>query len=211
MVDWLQSILDWYMQNVNYWSVLVCMTIESSIIPFPAELIVPPAAWKAANGELNFILVVVFSTIGSVLGALANYVLAYTLGRKFIYSFAESRWRKICGLSKEKVERSEQYFLKYGKSSTLIGRLTPGVRSFISLPAGIVKMPLNSFIFYTAAGSGIWNLVLATAGYFLYSRKELLERYFSEISIAMLIAGFCFFGYLILKNIRKKNKSNTKS
>ncbi len=211
MVDWLQSILDWYMQNVNYWSVLVCMTIESSIIPFPAELIVPPAAWKAANGELNFILVVVFSTIGSVLGALANYVLAYTLGRKFIYSFAESRWGKICGLSKEKVERSEQYFLKYGKSSTLIGRLTPGVRSFISLPAGIVKMPLNSFIFYTAAGSGIWNLVLATAGYFLYSRKELLERYFSEISIAMLIAGFCFFGYLILKNIRKKNKSNTKS
>lgn len=211
MIDWLQSILDWYMQNVNYWSVLVCMTIESSIIPFPAELIVPPAAWKAANGELNFILVVVFSTIGSVLGALANYVLAYTLGRKFIYSFAESRWGKICGLSKEKVERSEQYFLKYGKSSTLIGRLTPGVRSFISLPAGIVKMPLNSFIFYTAAGSGIWNLVLATAGYFLYSRKELLERYFSEISIAMLIAGFCFFGYLILKNIRKKNKSNTKS
>ena len=211
MVDWLQSILDWYMQNVNYWSVLVCMTIESSIIPFPAELIVPPAAWKAANGELNFILVVVFSTIGSVLGALANYVLASTLGRKFIYSFAESRWGKICGLSKEKVERSEQYFLKYGKSSTLIGRLTPGVRSFISLPAGIVKMPLNSFIFYTAAGSGIWNLVLATAGYFLYSRKELLERYFSEISIAMLIAGFCFFGYLILKNIRKKNKSNTKS
>ena len=89
MIDWLQSILDWYMQNVNYWSVLVCMTIESSIIPFPAELIVPPAAWKAANGDLNFLLVVIFSTIGSVLGALFNYVLAYTLGRKFIYSFAD--------------------------------------------------------------------------------------------------------------------------
>ena len=211
MVDWLQSVLDWYMHNVNYWSVLVCMTIESSIIPFPAELIVPPAAWKAANGELSFILVVVFSTIGSVLGALANYVLACTLGRKFIYTLAESRRGKICGLSKEKIEKSEQYFLKYGKSSTFIGRLTPGVRSFISLPAGIVKMPLNSFIFYTAAGSGIWNLVLATAGYFLYTRKELLEMYFTEISVAMLIVGFCFFGYLILKNIRKKNKSNTKS
>ena len=155
MIDWLQSILDWYMQNVNYWSVLVCMTIESSIIPFPAELIVPPAAWKAANGDLNFLLVVIFSTIGSVLGALFNYVLAYTLGRKFIYSFAESRWGKILRMSKEKVEKSEQYFLKYGKSSTLVGRLTPGVRSFISLPAGLVKMPLNSFIFYTAAGSGI--------------------------------------------------------
>ena len=95
MIDWLQSILDWYMQNVNYWSVLVCMTIESSIIPFPAELIVPPAAWKAANGDLNFLLVVIFSTSGSVLGALFNYVLAYTLGRKFIYSFAESRWGKL--------------------------------------------------------------------------------------------------------------------
>ena len=108
MIDWLQSILDWYMQNVNYWSVLVCMTIESSIIPFPAELIVPPAAWKAANGDLNFLLVVIFSTIGSVLGALFNYVLAYTLGRKFIYSFAESRWGKILRMSKEKVEKSEQ-------------------------------------------------------------------------------------------------------
>ena len=205
MIDWLQSILDWYMQNVNYWSFLVCMTIESSIIPFPAELIVPPAAWKAANGDLNFLLVVIFSTIGSVLGALFNYVLAYTLGRKFIYSFAESRWGKILRMSKEKVEKSEQYFLKYGKSSTLVGRLTPGVRSFISLPAGLVKMPLNSFIFYTAAGSGIWNLILATAGYFLYSRKELLEKYFTEISIVMLIVGIGFFTYLIIRSTRKKN------
>lgn len=102
MIDWLQSILDWYMYNVNYWSVLVCMAIESTIIPFPSELIVPPAAWKAANGELNFVLVIVFSTIGAVIGALANYVLACTLGRKFIYSFAESRWGKVCGMTKEK-------------------------------------------------------------------------------------------------------------
>ena len=182
MIDWLQSILDWYMYNVNYWSVLVCMAIESTIIPFPSELIVPPAAWKAANGELNFVLVIVFSTIGAVIGALANYVLACTLGRKFIYSFAESRWGKVCGMTKEKIEKSEQYFLKYGKSSTLIGRLTPGVRSLISLPAGLVRMPLKSFILYTTVGSGIWNLILATAGYFLYSRKELLEMYFTEIT-----------------------------
>ncbi len=204
MIDWLQSILDWYMYNVNYWSVLVCMAIESTIIPFPSELIVPPAAWKAANGELNFVLVIVFSTIGAVIGALANYVLACTLGRKFIYSFAESRWGKVCGMTKEKIEKSEQYFLKYGKSSTLIGRLTPGVRSLISLPAGLVRMPLKSFILYTAVGSGIWNLILATTGYFLYSRKELLEMYFTEITIAMLVVGCCFFGYLIIKNIRKK-------
>ena len=107
-------------------------------------------------------------------------------------------------MSKEKVEKSEQYFLKYGKSSTLVGRLTPGVRSFISLPAGLVKMPLNSFIFYTAAGSGIWNLILATVGYFLYSRKELLEKYFTEISIVMLIVGIGFFTYLIIRSTRKK-------
>ena len=204
MIDWLQSILDWYMYNVNYWSVLVCMAIESTIIPFPSELIVPPAAWKAANGELNFVLVIVFSTIGAVIGALANYVLACTLGRKFIYSFAESRWGKVCGMTKEKIEKSEQYFLKYGKGSTLIGRLTPGVRSLISLPAGLVRMPLKSFILYTTVGSGIWNLILATAGYFLYSRKELLEMYFTEITIAMLVVGCCFFGYLIIKNILKK-------
>ena len=107
-------------------------------------------------------------------------------------------------MTKEKIEKSEQYFLKYGKSSTLIGRLTPGVRSLISLPAGLVRMPLKSFILYTTVGSGIWNLILATAGYFLYSRKELLEMYFTEITIAMLVVGCCFFGYLIIKNILKK-------
>ena len=107
-------------------------------------------------------------------------------------------------MSKEKVEKSEQYFLKYGKSSTLVGRLTPGVRSFISLPAGLVKMPLNSFIFYTAAGSGIWNLILATVGYFLYSRKELLEKYFTEISIVMLIVELAFSRILLFGQHVKK-------
>ena len=174
--------------------------------PFSGRTDRSPRSLKAANGDLNFTLVVLFSTIGSVLGALFNYVLSYTLGRRFIYTFAESRWGKILRMSKEKIEKSEQYFLKYGKSSTLIGRLTPGVRSFISLPAGLVKMPLNSFIFYTAAGSGIWNLILAIAGYFLYSRKELLEKYFTEISIVMLMVGICFFGYLIFRSTRKKNK-----
>ena len=95
MIDWLQSILDWYMQNVNYWSVLVCMTIESSIIPFPAELIVPPAAWKAANGDLNFLLVVIFSTIGSVLGALFNYVNSFILSRNHA-------GERFCGCPKKK-------------------------------------------------------------------------------------------------------------
>lgn len=210
MIDWLQSILDWYMQNVNYWSIFVCMTIESSIIPFPAELIVPPAAWKAASGNLSFPLVVIVSTMGSVMGALVNYLLAYTLGRKCIYAFADSRWGKLCRVSPEKIERSEQYFLKYGKSSTFVGRLTPGVRSFISLPAGLVKMPLKNFILYTAMGSGIWNLILATVGFFLYTRKELLEMYFTEISIVMLALGICFFGYLILRANRKKKQLNLK-
>lgn len=160
MIDWLQSILDWYMQNVNYWSVLVCMTIESSIIPFPAELIVPPAAWKAANGDLNFLLVVIFSTIGSVLGALFNYVLAYTLGRKFIYSFAESRWGKILRMSKEKVEKSEQYFLKYGKSSTLIGRAYPGGKK-LYFPSG--RIGQNAFKqLYILHGCRKWYLELDT-------------------------------------------------
>ncbi|KIO43694.1 MULTISPECIES: DedA family protein [Porphyromonadaceae] len=207
MTDGLQTILDWYLQNINYWSIIMCMTIESSILPFPAELIIPPAAWKAANGELNLIGIILTGSVGAVLGALLNYLLAYTLGRNFIYTFASTKFGKWCMISKEKIEQSEQYFLKYGNSSTFIGRLTPGVRSFISIPAGLVRMPLKSFIIYTFLGSCVWNTLLALAGYFLYSQQELLQHYFIELSIITLIIGIVFWGFLIIRGIRnKKNK-----
>lgn len=206
MSDWLQSILDWYMNQMNYWSIMICMAIESSIIPFPAELIIPPAAWKAANGELNIFLVVLSGTVGAVIGALVNYLLAITLGRRLIYAFTDSRLGRLLMITREKVETSERYFLKYGAISTMIGRLTPGVRSLISIPAGLVKMPLKDFILYTFIGAGLWNCVLAVIGYFLFSKRELLHQYYSEISIVLLVLGFLFFCYLLLNKKKKINQ-----
>lgn len=204
MIDWLQAITEWYMQNINYWNITVCMTIESSFIPFPAELIVPPAAWKAANGELNIVLVILFSTIGSVAGALINYTIALLLGRKLIYSFTKTRIGHLL-MKTEQLEKAENYFLKHGKTATLIGRLTPGVRSFISFPPGLVKMPVSDFILYTFIGAGIWNILLAMAGYFLYTQKELLHTYITDISIVMLTLAIVFICTLRIRNRKRKN------
>lgn len=205
MPDWLQNIMDWYMQNMNYTSITVCMTIESSFIPFPAELIVPPAAWKAANGELNIFGVILSSTLGSLLGALINYVIAMALGRKLIYALGHKRWGKLF-IDPVKLEKAEAYFLSHGKSSTLIGRLTPGVRSFISFPPGLVKMPIKDFILYTCLGAGIWNILLALAGYFLYAQRNLLETYFTDISIAMIALAILYCCYLFVQSKRKKKR-----
>lgn len=203
MPDWLHSILEWYMQNITYWNITVCMTIESSFIPFPAELIIPPAGWKAANGELNIILVVLFSTMGSVAGALINYVIAMLLGRKLIYGFTKTRWGSLL-MTTRQLEKAEAYFLQHGKTATLIGRLTPGVRSFISFPPGLVKMRVTDFILYTFIGAGIWNSLLAAAGYFLYSQKHLLDTYLTDISIVMITLTIILICTFWIRNRRKK-------
>lgn len=162
-LDFIKEIL----QHLNYFWVTVLMAIESSFIPFPSEVVVPPAGYRAANGELNIVLVVVFATIGCNIGALANYYLAKYLGRPVVYKFAASKLGRLCLLSPEKIEKAEQYFVKNGASSTLIGRLIPGIRQLISIPAGLAGMPLRPFLLYTTIGAGIWNLILAGLGYWL--------------------------------------------
>lgn len=203
MMEIIQSVLDWYMANLNYFTVFLLMTIESSFIPFPSEAIIPFAAWKAAQGELNIFLVVFSGTLGALLGALFNYYFALYLGRPIVYRFADSRLGKMMLLSKEKVVYSEQYFIKHGKVSTFIGRLVPAVRQLISIPAGLARMNLKDFIIYTVLGAGIWNIILAVIGYYLYEIRDQIYPYLTEIVIAIAVI---FVGYLVFQ-AWKKNKS----
>lgn len=200
-MEFFQSIFDWYMANLNYFTVWLLMLIESTFLPMPSEVVIPFAAFKAGQGDLNVFLVVIFGTIGAMCGSLINYYLAYFLGRPIIYAFAESKIGKLFLLSKEKVIHAEEYFRRNGKSSTFIGRLVPGVRHLISIPAGLAKMNLRDFIFYTFVGAGIWNIILAIIGYYVY---ELRDKIFPYIGHILLGLGAIFVIYLIIKGIRKR-------
>ena len=186
------------LHHLNYFWVTVLMAIESSFIPFPSEVVVPPAAYKAATGEMDLFLVVLFATIGSDIGALVNYYLAKYLGRPIVYKFAASRLGRLCLLSPEKVEKAEGYFVKNGVTSTLVGRLVPGIRQLISIPAGLSGMPVGRFLLYTTIGAGAWNVVLALLGWFIGKTvppelfAETIKSYSSAIGlgiVAVLIVG----------------------
>lgn len=190
------------------------MTIESSFIPFPSEIVVPPAAYRAASSpDMNVFLVVLFATIGADLGAIINYVLARTLGRLVVYRFADSRFGHACLLDRAKVERAEAFFDKHGAVSTFVGRLIPAIRQLISIPAGLARMPIGKFLLFTTLGAGVWNSVLAAAGYFLASvmpEEEMLDtvtRYNDELKLicAALIIAIVLF--VIVRHLMKKRQS----
>ncbi len=183
---------------------MLLMAVESSFIPFPSEIIIPPAAYKAAVGELNIYLVVLSGTVGALAGALFNYYLAITLGRKIIYKLADTRLATMLLVDKKAVEKAEAYFIRHGNSATLIGRFVPAIRQLISLPAGLAKMKIADFIIYTAIGSALWNIILTLLGYFLYSQKNILHRYYLEISYAFLFGGIVFLSYLVYRGLKKK-------
>ncbi|MBK8880807.1 MAG: DedA family protein [Bacteroidales bacterium] len=165
-MDVFHSLFDWYMSNLNYFTVALLMAIESTFLPLPSEVVVPFAAYKAGQGELNVFLVVLFGTVGALCGSLINYTLAYYLGRPIVYRLADSRLGKVFLLSKEKVVHAVEFFIRNGKTSTFIGRLVPGVRHLISIPAGLARMNLRDFMLYTFAGAGIWNIILAIIGFY---------------------------------------------
>ena len=204
MLEYFQTLADWYMQHMNYLSITLLMIIESSFIPFPSEIVIPPAIWKAAGGDLNMPLVVFFATLGAVIGAIVNYVLALWLGRVIVYKLVETRLGKLFMLSQHKVENAEVYFNRHGRSSTFIGRLVPGIRQLISIPAGLAKMNFKQFILFTALGSALWNIILAVLSYSLYTQQDMLKEYMSELSYALLVAGILFVVYLIWKYRKKK-------
>lgn len=206
----------WCLEHLNYWVITLLMAIESSFIPFPSEIVVPPAAYMAASGaDLNVFLVVLCATSGALVGALFNYFLARYLGRPIVYSFANSRLGHICLIDEEKVRTAERYFDNHGAIGTFIGRLVPAVRQLISIPAGLARMSLSRFVFYTTLGAGLWNSILAAIGYYLASvvpYEELdatVATYASYLKIAMILLGAAVVIYLTYKGIKAPSRSRT--
>src|SRR5664279_1552769 len=198
-----QTLFDWYMANLNYFTIALLMLIESTFLPLPSEVVITFAAYKAGQGELNVFILVLTASIGALTVSMINYTLAYYLGRPLVYKFAESKLGKMCLLSKEKVMHAEEYFIRNGKTSTFIGRLVPGIRHLISIPAGLAKMSLRDFMTFTFIGAGIWNIILAIIGYYLYAVREQIFPYVGHI---LLGVGIIFVVYLIIKAQKNKRK-----
>ena len=208
------AFIEWCLEHLNYWTITLLMSIESSFIPFPSEVVVPPAAWLAADpaSGMNVYLVVVFATLGAMLGAVINYYLAMWLGRPIIYKFANSRFGHMCLIDEPAVKKAEAYFDERGALSTFIGRLIPAVRQLISIPAGLARMKMSTFLLFTALGAGIWNAILAALGWYLSkvpgieTKEQLIERvseYSSEIGYFFIALGVFIVGYLIYKACKK--------
>ncbi|MBQ9190937.1 MAG: DedA family protein [Bacteroidaceae bacterium] len=210
----MSSFITWCIEHLNYWTITFLMTLESTVIPIPSELVVPPAAYRAAadGSDLNIILVVLCATIGANLGALINYTAARYLGRPIIYAFANSTFGHMCLLNEQKVQKTEKYFNDHGAAGTLIGRLVPGIRHLISIPAGLAKMRLSHFILYTTIGAGLWNIILAAIGYSLQSvvpEDQLMDKvneYSHELGIAMILLFLGLIAFLVYKGMKKSPK-----
>jgi membrane protein DedA with SNARE-associated domain len=191
------------LSNLNYPTILFLMLLESTVIPVPSELVVAPAAYHAASGELNVLLVVLFATIGADLGASINYFVALYVGRPVIYKFANSKWGKLCLLNQQKVEKSERYFDNHGIAATLTGRLIPGIRHLISIPAGLARMSYWKFLLYTTIGAGLWHAILAAMGWYLstFVPEDQLEatieqynHYIVGAIIGLVVLAILYFG-----------------
>ena len=208
------DILHWYDAHMNYWAVAGLMTIESSFIPFPSEVVIPPAVYVACNpeskGGMNVWLVVLFGTIGALLGALINYFLSLWLGRPIIYAFARSKVGRMLQLSEEKMQRAEVYFNDHGNVSTLVGRFIPVIRQLISIPAGLSRMNLGAFCFFTTLGALAWNLILALFGWLAYKAADptVIEKYSKQLSVIIIVAFVAAVAFLVVRHFVKKRKGS---
>ena len=205
------------LNNLNYPAIFFLMMLESTVIPVPSELVVSPAAYHAAGGNLNIWLVILFATLGADVGATINYVVAYYVGRPVVYRFANSRLGHLCLLNQEKVEKSVRYFDAHGKLATITGRLIPGIRHLISIPAGLAKMHFGYFLLYTTVGAGCWNIILAALGWYLYTivpedqlQDKILEYgdYIKYTIIAIVMLAVVWF---VVRNYIRKKKTTPKT
>lgn len=216
----IESITAWYSAHMNYASIIALMTVESSFIPFPSEIVIPPAVYVAGNPEsalyvtgnypMDVVLIVLFGTIGAMLGAMINYGLSIWLGRIIIYKFADSKLGHLCLLSSEKVQKAEAYFNEHGKMSTFVWRLIPGIRQLISIPAGLARMNFGQFTLYTFLGAFIWNSVLALLGYIAHGQADLINKYSHELSVAILVLLGAVVVYFVAKKIIRSSLAKRK-
>lgn len=204
------DVLRWYDSHMNYVAVTSLMTLESSFVPFPSEVVIPPAVYVASSPEsesgMKVWLIVLMGTLGAMIGAFLNYYLARWLGRPIIYKFADSKMGHLCQLSGEKMERAEKYFNDHGVVSTLVGRFIPVIRQLISIPAGLSKMNVGAFAFYTFLGAFAWNCILAALGYVAYKAADptVIEKYSHQLSMILIALFALVCVYLVVKVILKK-------
>ncbi len=200
---------------MSHASIVALMAVESSFIPFPSEVVIPPAAYVAGNPDsvlcvtgnylMDVFLIVLSGTIGAMLGAIINYLLSLWLGRLVIYKFADSKLGHLCLLNSDKVRKAEDYFNEHGKISTFVGRLIPAIRQLISIPAGLAKMPFGQFLLYTFLGAFLWNTVLAILGYVAHGQADLINEYSHELSIVLIALFGIGIAYVIIKHVCKRS------
>ena len=203
----LERMIAWLLQTllaVGYPGIVLLMALESSILPVPSELVMPPAGYWAAKGQMSFAVALACGVLGSVLGALANYYGARLIGRPLI-----QRYGRYVLLSERNLERSERFFAEHGEISTLIGRLFPVIRHLISIPAGLHGMPLPKFVLYTATGAGVWCAILTGIGYFLGQHEGVLEtqeihRYATWALVALIPLSVILVGAYVWRRRRRQ-------
>lgn len=206
--------MNWLLNNLTYPNIFLLMLLESTVVPVPSELVVAPAAYHAAAGNMNVFLVVLFATIGAAVGASINYVVALYVGRPVVYKFANSKWGKMCLLNQEKVEKSERYFDDHGVAATLTGRLIPGIRHLISIPAGLARMNYGKFLLYTTLGAGVWHSILAALGWYLHAivpEEKLdatIEHYNRYIVLVIIAVVLIAVAYFMIKKHRHSHHAN---
>ena len=201
------------MSNLNYATVYFLMLLESTVVPVPSELVVAPAAYHSAAGHINIWLVILFATLGAMTGASINYLAGYYLGRPIIYKFANSRLGHLCLLNQSKVEKSEKYFDDHGMVATITGRLIPGIRHLISIPAGLAKMNYWKFLLYTTIGAGAWHAILALLGWYLHyvvpeeQLNDKILEYGEYIKVAICLVAAVALVYFIIRYLVRRHRS----
>ena len=207
----IDKLITWYSAHMNYASITALMAVESSFIPFPSEVVIPPAAFVAGqpdsvlcatgNYPLDVLIIILFGTLGAMIGAIINYGLSVWLGRIIIYKFADSKLGHMCLLSSEKLEKAEAYFREKGNISTFIGRFIPGIRQLISIPAGLSRMHFGAFLWWTFLGAFVWNCILAALGYLAAGQMDRIKEYSHELSVAILILFGAVVLYFVIKRV----------
>ena len=192
-----------YIGDMGYLGIFLLMFLESTFFPFPSEIIMIPAGYLAFKGEMDLYMIIFVGILGSVTGALLNYYLAMIFGRKFILKYG-----KYFLIKEEKLNKLEIFFSKHGEISTFTGRLIPGVRQLISLPAGLARMHIAKFSFYTAIGSGIWVVVLVVVGYFVGSNEVLISEYLKTATFIALVSVFFIIIFYMVRNKKQKKILN---
>ena len=192
-----ELIFDW-----GYLGIFLLMSIESSFIPFPSEIVLIPAGYLASKGDMSIAMIMFSALSGSMAGAFINYYLALVLGRKIL-----KKYGKYFFINENALQKMDEYFAKHGHISTFIGRLIPGIRQLISIPAGLARMNLVVFSTYTALGAGIWAAILVVLGYMIGENQELIENYLKQITILIIIMLLLLASWYAYAQRNKRVKS----